>query len=317
MVIDVQLRVFQRLAEFTKQRQPAQMGFVPARFISGNALLFQAALIEGQVGSAQERLRLVTIVRIEHHPEVDVDSQMQVVQLDIVGKAFQQRLRPSLHLVLADLPEHQGEFIAAQACDPIVRAGLIEQAPPHFGQYPVAHFRAQGIVHPGEVVNIQHHQGKALFGPGGFFYRGLQLRKQLTAIDQAGELIVPGLIQNLLLAFGDGALHPGESLGQLPELIPGAHRHRRVVVTPRDTAGHVGQRAHRLGDAARKQYRQQRGNDGEAQGDPQQLAVEPGKGRHDLFQWYLQHRRQGRGLLRHWQHEGHVLLGGNDRFGRR
>jgi hypothetical protein len=72
-----------------------------------------------------------------------------------------------------------------------------------------------------------------------------------TRFGQAGDQVVPGLVQDARLAFLDRRAHRGEGAGQRADLVAAGDGLRDAVVAGGDAPGRSGQFLHRLRNAAR------------------------------------------------------------------
>ena len=171
---------------------------------------------------------------------------MVLLARKMAGQAhlFQNQLANRAHLrrrlggVLAEVLQHQHEFVAAQAGYGILLAQAGAQALADFHQQPVAHFVAPGVVQCLEVVDVHKQHGRVVPRAGAAGHHLLQAVRQQAPVGQAGEGVIEGQIAGLLLcglAGGDVDIDT-EHLGGLPwhidACVAGKHIHRRAVFAP-------------------------------------------------------------------------------------
>ena len=120
---------------------------------------------------------------------------------------------------------------------------------------------AEQIVHLVEAAQVDHCQ--RTFGQAGILQPTVQQGESALTIGQAGERIVPGLVDDALLALGDTLLHRIEGLGQRGEFVGTGHVEARGILAAADPFGGKRQRADGAADAAADEERgahgQQRG----------------------------------------------------------
>ncbi|MNT77782.1 hypothetical protein D3C72_2169360 [compost metagenome] len=86
------------------------------------------------------------------------------VDLERLAHGFDQAFRHAAHIfLLADVGQHDGEFVAAQAGQRVLLAQVLGQALGQQAQQLVAKCVAQRVVHALEVVQVQaQHRGRAV-----------------------------------------------------------------------------------------------------------------------------------------------------------
>ncbi len=107
---------------------------------------------------------------------------------------------------LAEIFQHDHEFVTAQACHRIFFAHAGLDAPRHLAQKQVAHRVAAGIVEHLEVVEIQKQHGAVAVAAAAAGHGLAEAVEQQATVGQAGERVVIGQSMDLrrrLLVLGD------------------------------------------------------------------------------------------------------------------
>ncbi|MCW0438501.1 hypothetical protein NB723_003465 [Xanthomonas sacchari] len=254
-----------RLAQVAGQAQAAQVLLVLPVAVHGCAAAVLPRLLAGDVGAAQQGVGIGAMRGNQRDADAGVGQDPRLRQAQRVPQLRQQLVGIGLHRGGIGVRQHNHEFVAAEPADPVRRAHRLLQPAPGVDQHLVGEIVAEAVVEFLEALQVQHqHRGGTGIGLAGLDH-GLQVLQQRRAVGHPGQRIVPRLVQDVLLATGDAALHGAEAAGQLGQFGTGVQRQQRLVVAVLDTPRRRDQLRDRAADPARQEDRRhQRGQRGHA-----------------------------------------------------
>ena len=286
------------------QADPAQVGFVVAGLVDRDPALRLLGFVHGDVGAAQQRVRVGRMQRIQGQADARADADLGL-SLAQVQRRFQcaddrpgafERAR-----FVGSGDQHQ-ELVAAQPRQLVVLVDRVAQPPPDFLQHAVAERVAQGVVDFLEAIQVEQQHRASRVAGARLRERRFEQGQRMHPVGQAGEGVVLGLVADPLFAFGDAALHAVERIGQVGELVVADHGQGLGIVAALDPACGIGQPRHRAGHAAAHDHGHHQREHGRQRGQqhdlPFQVLVRQHRGVHAGQQEHVDRarmRRIGRG----------------------
>ncbi len=265
-----------------------------ARVVEGVAAARALGDVHDDVGTAHQRAGVVAVLREQRHADAGADVDRLALELDrrTQGRGHGTRHRARAFAIGAG--QHDRELVATEARHGVAIAQRSAQPVGDLAQHRVAGDVTERVVDALEAVEVEQQHRQPAAGGARRAQRLLDARHQPRAVRQAGERILVGEAQHLLLARGDAFAHVVEAAGELADLVAAADSDARVVVARLHALRAARQFGERSGDRARDQVarscRQWQADEREQQQEDAQ-AVEGGQG---LVERALQHRVEAR-----------------------
>ncbi len=206
------------------------------------------------LGALQQLARIVAVVGTHGHADAGADVDDVPVERHPHFEGAHHRLRDALGIADAAAGHQDGELVAADAGDAVVRAADDRAQPGRdLAQQHVADRMAERFVDMAEVIEIedQHGDGRARARAGGD--RLVEAIGEQHARRQARELVAVSELGHPRHVGRDACLHRAKRRDEVADLVLARRHVDRRVVAGAHAPGRGGDGAHRLDDAAREQ----------------------------------------------------------------
>ena len=159
LVVQHQTIVFDRLLQLSAEGQVPDVGEVLLRMVDGDPGAVALGRIHSDIGPLDELGRRLAVFGKRGDADAGVDPQQETVDLDVFRERIDQFQRLRARRRHAHPRDHDGELIAAEACDRIAIAQRALQAFANLLQCLIADLMTQRIVDLLEAVQVQDHEG--------------------------------------------------------------------------------------------------------------------------------------------------------------
>src|SRR5471030_93119 len=211
LVVQQQLAVAERVAQPGFDAHAFLHALVHVLAVEGDVVVLAVAALlgaeHGDVGQPQQRFGVAAILRVDADADAAADPQIVAVDQEGLGQRGQQLVRHHARLVvLADVEQADGEFVAAQPRHQVLVAQHRAEAARHVAQQRVADLAAQGVVDQLETVQVDEQYAAVQLAALGHRQRLVDQLGQQRAVGQAGQRVVVGQVVDAFfgqLAFGD------------------------------------------------------------------------------------------------------------------
>ena len=193
LVVELHPLAFDRGPQVALQRPAFLQGRVHRRFEHAeHVAAFRLGPVHGDVGAAQQLLPGLPIVREQGHADGHADRHRLAVDRKRFGHLLDDPLRRGTVGVrrIGRQRQHDGELVAAQPCDEIVRAHGRRQAFGHRGQQLVARGVAQSVVDRLEPLEVQAQHRDPAVGACRLLQHLAQSLVEQHPVAEAGQRVI-------------------------------------------------------------------------------------------------------------------------------
>ena len=214
LVIEEQFALGQSLAQVMFQTQPLADDAVHFRFEEAIAVAPDSlGGMQCGVGILQQRIDIVAILGIDADADAGAQRNVVAVEQQRAADAGQQALGDhGHHRDVAAIVDQDGELVATLPADRVLLLDRLLQAPRHFEQDTITDPRAEGVVEPLEMVQVEQQQGNQGIPAAPIGHRMRHGRLQGNAVGQGGQRVVAEQEKNPVsrfLTLGDIAREAG------------------------------------------------------------------------------------------------------------